>query len=149
MNPRSSLFFTNLAIPTWTDLDTVLCVCLMLVEWCRYSANFETLKKGMADLGFHPYLDEDAQGVIITTFLFPDDKNFDFTRFYQELSDRGLVIYPGKLTKADCFRLGTIGRLFPHDIQGLVGAVKEVLEGMNVSLPVTQQHTESDSVLTG
>jgi len=118
-------------------------------RFARYSANFATLKKGMAEMGFHPYLDEDAQGVIITTFLFPDDPNFDFTRFYQELSDRGLVIYPGKLTKADCFRLGTIGRLFPHDIQGLVGAVREVLEGMNVSLPVTQQHTESDGVLTG
>ena len=103
----------------------------------------------MAELGFHPYLDEKAQGVIITTFLFPDDDNFDFTRFYQELSDRGLVIYPGKLTKADCFRLGTIGRLYPHDVQGLVGAVKEVLTGMGVSLPVTQKHTESDGVLTG
>jgi len=60
-----------------------------------------------------------------------------------------IVIYPGKLTKADCFRLGTIGRLFPHDIQHLVSAVKEVLEGMEVSLPVTQKKTESDSILTG
>jgi len=115
----------------------------------RYSANFNVLKEGMAKLGFHPYLDEKAQGVIITTFLFPDDKNFDFTKFYEALSDRGLVIYPGKLTKADCFRLGTIGRLFPSDIQALVGAVKDVLEEMDVSLPVTQKHTESDGVLTG
>jgi len=118
-------------------------------RFARYNANFNVLKDGMAELGFHPYLDEKAQGVIITTFLFPDDQNFDFQRFYQELSDRGLVIYPGKLTKADCFRLGTIGRLFPHDIQGLVGAIKEVLEGMGVSLPVTQKQTESDNILTG
>jgi len=115
----------------------------------RYTENFATLKAGMAEMGFHPYLDEEAQGCIITTFLFPDDPSFDFPRFYRELSDRGLVIYPGKLTKADCFRLGTIGRLFRHDYQALLLAIKEVLTGMGVKLPVTQVKTESDGILTG
>eukprot|EP01062_Namystynia_karyoxenos_P028485 TRINITY_DN21579_c0_g1_i1.p1 TRINITY_DN21579_c0_g1~~TRINITY_DN21579_c0_g1_i1.p1 ORF type:complete len:461 (+),score=160.49 TRINITY_DN21579_c0_g1_i1:76-1383(+) len=115
----------------------------------RYEANFQTLKRGMAEMGFHPYLSEDAQGCIITTFLYPDDPNFDFPRFYRELSDRGLVIYPGKLTKADCFRLGTIGRLFPSDYQGLLCAIREVLQGMGVKLPVTQKKTESEGILTG
>lgn len=115
----------------------------------RYTANFNTLKAGMAEMGFHPYLDEEAQGVIITTFLFPDDASFDFPRFYRELSERGLVIYPGKLTKADCFRLGTIGRLFPHDFCALLLAIKEVLTGMGVKLPVTQAKTESAGILTG
>merc|ERR1712216_608274 len=118
-------------------------------RYARYKSNFDTLKSGMAEMGFHPYLDEKAQGCIITTFLFPDDKNFDFPRFYEELSSLGLVIYPGKLTKADCFRLGTIGRLYPRDVSLLLLAVKEVLQGMNVSLPVTQTKTESDTILTG
>jgi len=61
----------------------------------------------------------------------------------------GLVIYPGKLTKAQCFRLGTIGRLYPHDVQNLVLNVKSVLEGMGVSLPVTQANVEDNDVLTG
>lgn len=115
----------------------------------RYEANFCMLKAGMAEMGFLPYLDEDAQGCIITTFLYPDDANFDFPRFYQELSALGLVIYPGKLTKADCFRLGTIGRLFPHDYQMLLLAIKEVLRGMGVKLPVRQTKTESGTILTG
>eukprot|EP01065_Artemidia_motanka_P038586 TRINITY_DN47441_c0_g1_i1.p1 TRINITY_DN47441_c0_g1~~TRINITY_DN47441_c0_g1_i1.p1 ORF type:complete len:447 (+),score=160.05 TRINITY_DN47441_c0_g1_i1:72-1343(+) len=115
----------------------------------RYEANFQTLKAGMAEMGFHPYLAEDAQGCIITTFLYPDDSNFDFPRFYRELSDRGLVIYPGKLTKANCFRLGTIGRLFPSDYQALLLAIKEVLEGMGVKLPVKQTLTVSDKIATG
>jgi 2-aminoethylphosphonate-pyruvate transaminase len=114
-------------------------------RYSRYAANFGILKDGMAKMGFHPYLDEEAQGVIITTFLFPDDKNFDFQRFYEELSARSLVIYPGKLTKADCFRLGTIGRLYPHDIKHLVSAIKDVLEDMGVSLPVTQHKVVSDN----
>merc|ERR1712151_911921 len=98
----------------------------------RYEANFQTLKAGMAEMGFHPYLDESAQGCIITTFLYPDDPKFDFPRFYKELSDRGLVIYPGKLTKANCFRLGTIGRLYPSDFQVLLLAIRKVLEDMGV-----------------
>eukprot|EP00411_Alexandrium_monilatum_P034729 CAMPEP_0175358558 /NCGR_PEP_ID=MMETSP0095-20121207/15061_1 /TAXON_ID=311494 /ORGANISM="Alexandrium monilatum, Strain CCMP3105" /LENGTH=420 /DNA_ID=CAMNT_0016656293 /DNA_START=58 /DNA_END=1320 /DNA_ORIENTATION=+ len=104
----------------------------------RYTANFTTLKAGMAQMGFHPYLAEDKQGVIITTFLFPDDPNFRFETFYSRLSDRGMVIYPGKLTKADCFRIGTIGRLFPHDVTNLLAAVREILEDMSVALPVRQ-----------
>lgn len=104
----------------------------------RYTANFEVLKRGMAAMGFHPYLHEDVQGVIITTFLFPNDPSFDFAAFYDALSARGMVIYPGKLTKADCFRIGTIGRLFPHDMVNLLSAMKEILLDMGVSLPVTQ-----------
>merc|ERR550532_2341648 len=100
-------------------------------------------------MGFHPYLDEDAQGCIITTFLFPNDENFDFPRFYRELSDRGMVIYPGKLTKANCFRLGTIGRIFPADVQVLLLAIREVLTQMGVALPVTQERVESEGILTG
>mmetsp|Transcript_108651 Transcript_108651/g.215757 ORF Transcript_108651/g.215757 Transcript_108651/m.215757 type:complete len:434 (+) Transcript_108651:42-1343(+) len=109
----------------------------------RYTANFQVLKAGMAKLGFHPYLSEDKQGAIITTFLFPDDSNFDFGLFYARLNERGMVIYPGKLTKADCFRIGTIGRLFPHDLVNLVGAVREILEDMGVQLPVTQVSPEA------
>lgn len=102
----------------------------------RYETNFATLKAGMADMGFHPFLDEQAQGCIITTFLFPDDAKFDFQRFYKALSAVGFVIYPGKLTKADCFRLGNIGRLFRQDLQMLLLAIKDVLTDMGVKLPV-------------
>merc|ERR1712232_952482 len=49
----------------------------------RYTANFQTLKQGMAEMGFHPYVPEDIQGVIITTFAYPDDPNFDFPKVYE------------------------------------------------------------------
>jgi len=111
----------------------------------RYAANFRTLRDGMAEMGFHPYLDEDKQGVIITTFLFPDDPKFDFDALYSRLSARGMVIYPGKLTKADCFRIGTIGRLFPHDMANLLSAVREILLGMGVALPVRQASPHSST----
>jgi 2-aminoethylphosphonate-pyruvate transaminase len=104
----------------------------------RYTANFETLRDGMREMGFETYLPADKQGVIISTFLFPDDPNFNFQHLYKSLSDRGMVIYPGKLTKADCFRIGTIGQLYPYDIQNLLSVFKEILVEMGVKLPVKQ-----------
>ena len=56
-----------------------------------------------------------------------------------------MVIYPGKLTKADCFRIGTIGRLFPKDMTNLLSAVKDILGEMGVELPVTQTQNDSPS----
>jgi len=104
----------------------------------RYQRNFEVLKTGMDSLGFKMYVPKEVQGFVISTFLFPDDPKFDFARFYSELAARGLVIYPGKLTEADCFRMGSIGRLFEHDMSSLVLAVGEVLAGMGVAVPVKQ-----------
>eukprot|EP00746_Dinoflagellata_sp_MGD_P098865 gnl/MRDRNA2_/MRDRNA2_40106_c0_seq1.p1 gnl/MRDRNA2_/MRDRNA2_40106_c0~~gnl/MRDRNA2_/MRDRNA2_40106_c0_seq1.p1 ORF type:complete len:453 (+),score=81.40 gnl/MRDRNA2_/MRDRNA2_40106_c0_seq1:165-1361(+) len=109
----------------------------------RYTANFETLRDGMREMGFETYLPADKQGVIISTFLFPDDPNFNFQHLYQSLSDRGMVIYPGKLTKADCFRIGTIGQIYPYDIRNLLAVFKEILVDMGVKLPVKQIDPEN------
>lgn len=104
----------------------------------RYTRNFAALRDGMGRLGFGLYLDEGVQGCIVSTFLYPADPAFDFPRFYAELAERGCVIYPGKLTKDDCFRIGSIGRLFERDVHTLVLAVEDVLRRMGVALPVTQ-----------
>ena len=114
----------------------------VLGRQARYQANFDTLTVGMAEMGFYPYLSPAEQGCIITTFLVPDDANWDFEQFYSKLSERGIVIYPGKLTKAECFRLGSIGRLFPSDMRTVVLAVKDVLTEIGVNLPVTQKKSE-------
>ena len=92
----------------------------------------------MADMGFDLYLDEAVQGCIISTFLHPDDANFDFDAFYAGLADLGIVIYPGKLTEAECFRLGTIGRLFEHDMLHMLQCVRHVLGSMGVAVPVNR-----------
>lgn len=105
----------------------------------RYFDNFMTLKRGMAALGFTLYVpDGPAQGCIISTFLWPDDPAFDFNTFYSQLAARGHVIYPGKLTRDNCFRIGSIGRLYPSDVEALLAAIKEVLAGMGVRTPVKQ-----------
>lgn len=100
----------------------------------RYKKNKALLDAGMQALGFTYYLKPEIQGHIISSFLYPADPAFNFGEFYQRLSDRGLVIYPGKLSLMDAFRIGNIGHLFPEDIQALLNAIREVLAEMKVTV---------------
>lgn len=101
----------------------------------RYKANKALLDEGMTRLGFKAYLEPEIQGHIITSFLYPDTPQFNFEKFYQKLSERGFVIYPGKLSKANAFRIGNIGQIFPEDITALVKAVETVMREENILIP--------------
>ena len=100
----------------------------------RYAANQKVLLEGMKELGFDAYLAPEHQSYIITSFRYPKHPNFEFSRFYQHLSQRGFVIYPGKVSEAECFRIGTIGYIFPEDLRALVAAVRQTLEDMRIRL---------------
>lgn len=96
----------------------------------RYTSNYETLIAGMRRMGFKEYLEPAHQSHIITSFRFPGHPKFTFEEFYSRLNDKGFVIYPGKVSNADCFRIGTIGRLFPDDVRNLLNAIKDTMEEM-------------------
>ncbi|MDY0882869.1 2-aminoethylphosphonate--pyruvate transaminase [Dongia soli] len=98
----------------------------------RYRANCKILIDGMRTLGFETLLPDHLQAPIIVTFHMPADPKFDFQRFYDKLRDRNYVIYPGKLTVADSFRIGCIGRLSDTEMKGAIAAVKAVLAEMGV-----------------
>ena len=91
----------------------------------------------MKNFGFREFLTDDHHGYIITSFKFPSDPNFDFVRFYTELNEMDQVIYPGKVTNADCFRIGNIGDLHPADMRHLLTCIEKVCNNMGLSLPVT------------
>jgi 2-aminoethylphosphonate-pyruvate transaminase len=93
----------------------------------RYKNNYNLLIEGTRKLGLKTYLDPKDQGYIITSFLFPDIPSFDFKQFYESLHQRGQVIYQGKLSETNCFRIGNIGQLFSQDIKNLLIAIEEVL----------------------
>jgi 2-aminoethylphosphonate-pyruvate transaminase len=90
----------------------------------RYRESNRVLRDGMRVLGFREYLRPEVQGHIITSFLYPDHPAFSFEGFYRRLSDRGHVIYPGKLSRTDCFCIGNIGRIFLEDMRALCAAVE-------------------------
>ena len=100
----------------------------------RYAANHAALLKGMRRMGFREYVTAESKSHIITTFLFPEDQKFEFEDFYQRLSARNMVIYPGKLNEVDCFRIGNIGRLFESDIESLLAAIEAALTDMGVTI---------------
>lgn len=100
----------------------------------RYTENGRVLIEGMRAMGFETLLPDALQAPIIVTFHMPKNEKFVFQTFYDSLKDRGFVIYPGKLTVADSFRIGCIGRLYPKDMKSALEAVREVLAEMGVSL---------------
>jgi 2-aminoethylphosphonate-pyruvate transaminase len=99
----------------------------------RYRKNFRTLADGMARLGFQLYLDESIQAPIIVTFVSPEDPRFRFDDLYAALAARGFIIYPGKLTRAQSFRIGCIGALEPEDFDRLVAAIGEIMADFGVT----------------
>ena len=91
----------------------------------RYKQNHRTLVDGMRALGFKTLLPDASQGPIITSFLYPS-ADFDFHAFYNQLKAKGFVIYPGKISDADTFRIGNIGDIFPNDMEALLQAIRSI-----------------------
>ena len=98
----------------------------------RYRANCDLLVSGMRKMGFKTLLPDALQAPIIVTFHMPGNSEFDFNAFYDGLKDQGYVIYPGKLTVADSFRMGCIGRLGSEQIQGALDAVAKMLDQFGI-----------------
>ena len=102
----------------------------------RYQKNCDTLLTAMRKMGFETLLDDAVAGPIIQTFLSPAHANFDFDVFYDGLRSHGFAIYPGKLTKRDSFRIGTIGKLDSTVFTQLMVAIETILKEMGVDSPL-------------
>ena len=99
----------------------------------RYTRNYETLIAGMAKLGFQPFLNPAIQAPIIVTFHAPADPRYDFKTFYASARARGFILYPGKLTEIETFRVGCIGAISHVEIQQAVNAVADTLLQMGIA----------------
>ena len=100
----------------------------------RYSNNCKIICDGMKEIGFKQLLSDDLQAPIIITFLQPQNANFKFDQFYDALSKKGFLIYPGKLTVADTFRIGCIGNLTSNDMRNVLQANKETTKELNIQI---------------
>jgi len=99
----------------------------------RYTRNYETLVRGMAVLGFRPFLEPAVQAPIIVTFHAPGDPKYDFKTFYTGARARGFILYPGKLTTVETFRVGCIGAIGPDEMEQAVHAVALTLQDMGIA----------------
>ncbi|MDD4160248.1 MAG: 2-aminoethylphosphonate--pyruvate transaminase [Synergistaceae bacterium] len=89
----------------------------------RYKTNHDKLVAGMESLGFKALLSAEIQSPVITSFLYPDSQGFSFKDFYEFIKAEGYVLYPGKISDVETFRIGNIGEVFENDIEGLLKAV--------------------------
>jgi 2-aminoethylphosphonate-pyruvate transaminase len=101
----------------------------------RYQSQSDALVAGMEALGFELYLPQRLRTPIIHTFLAPDHPAWDFARFYEAVKSRGFILYPGKLTDEDTFRVGCIGHITPDTMRDAVAAVGAALREIGVSIP--------------
>jgi 2-aminoethylphosphonate-pyruvate transaminase len=98
----------------------------------RYTANYETLVAGMAEMEFRPFIDPKIQAPIIVTFHAPVDPRYVFKDFYERVRDKGFILYPGKLTQVDTFRVGCIGAIGPEEMRLAVNAVRDALRELGI-----------------
>jgi 2-aminoethylphosphonate-pyruvate transaminase len=98
----------------------------------RYARNCKALVDGLAALGLRSFLPPGIQAPIIVTFHAPDDANYDFKTFYQEVKKRGYILYPGKLTQVETFRVGCMGHFGEAGIPGAVEAIAQTLKAMGI-----------------
>jgi 2-aminoethylphosphonate-pyruvate transaminase len=98
----------------------------------RYARNCEALVAGMAARGFRTFVPPAAQAPIIVTFHAPADPAYDFRKFYARTRERGYILYPGKLTQVETFRVGCIGAIDDNEMRNVVSAVARTLDDMGI-----------------
>jgi len=103
----------------------------------RYSGNCRTLVDGLRALGLRPFLKPEHQAPIIVTFHAPEHPAYDFRRFYDAAKARGFLLYPGKLTTVETFRVGCIGAIGAPEMQQAVNAVAEALRAIGIPTPAS------------
>jgi len=99
----------------------------------RYRQNCATLIDGMRGLGFETFLADDVQAPIIATFHAPPDPAYDFREFYRRVREKGFILYPGKLTTVNTFRVGCIGAIRADAMRRAIVAIGSALAEMGVS----------------
>ena len=98
----------------------------------RYVHNQTVLVAGMRAMGFHTLLADRWLSPIIVTFHAPGHPNFEFKLFYELIKQHGFIIYPGKLTQVNSFRIGCIGQLFEEQMRGVLVAIRAALDELGV-----------------
>jgi len=98
----------------------------------RYTRNCRILVDGLRELGFVTLLPDELQAPIIVTVHAPGHPAYDFKRFYAGAKQRGFILYPGKLTEVETFRVGCIGAIDANEMRSVVSAVAMTLKDLGI-----------------
>ena len=100
----------------------------------RYARNCQALLDSMAELGLRSFLPATIQAPIIVTFHAPQDPLYQFKAFYERVKAKGFILYPGKLTQVETFRVGCIGHVDATGMHAAVTAIAQALQAMGITL---------------
>jgi 2-aminoethylphosphonate-pyruvate transaminase len=123
---------THVVVALNAALDQLIAEGGQPARLARYTKNCETLVAGMTELGFRVFLKPEIQAPIILTFHAPSDPAYAFKSFYDRVRDKGFILYPGKLTQMETFRVGCIGAIGPDEMRHAVNAVRDTLVEMGI-----------------
>nr|WP_175111717.1 2-aminoethylphosphonate--pyruvate transaminase [Paraburkholderia solisilvae] len=125
---------THVAAALRSALDRFVAEGGQRARGARYARNCATLIDGMHALGFRTFLRAEAQAPVIVTFHAPDDPKWNFADFYAAVREAGYVLYPGKLTQADTFRVGCIGAIDVNEMHNAVAAIGRTVERLGIAV---------------
>ncbi len=100
----------------------------------RYTSNYQMLMSGMRELGLRQFLKPEIQAPIIVTIHAPDTPKYNFQDFYERVREKGFILYPGKLTEVETFRVGCIGAIGPQEMRSAVCAMRDALGEMGIAV---------------
>ncbi|WP_442770468.1 2-aminoethylphosphonate--pyruvate transaminase [Zoogloea ramigera] len=126
---------THVVAALRTALDQYLAEGGLSARAARYAANCQTLVEGMRRLGLSTFLPDAVQAPIIVTFHAPASPAYDFPALYNKVRERGFVLYPGKLTQVETFRIGCIGAIGRGEILQATAAIAAALEELGIPAP--------------
>ena len=102
-------------------------------KFARHRAVYEAIHEGLDSLGFETAIDREIESGLVVSVKFPDDPNWDFKKVHDYCYERGFTIYPGKISTTDTFRLCSLGKIFPEDIEAFFIVLGEALKYYNIS----------------
>ncbi|MGF6753603.1 2-aminoethylphosphonate--pyruvate transaminase [Paraburkholderia sp. GAS42] len=123
---------THVVAALRTALDRFIAEGGQPARGARYQQNYRTLVDAMKTLGFEPFLAPEVQAPVIVTFHAPKDPAWRFVDFYAAVRDAGYVLYPGKLTQVETFRVGCIGAIDANELHNAVAAIDRSLKKLGV-----------------
>ncbi len=123
---------THVVVAFDAALDQLIAEGGQPARLARYTRNCETLIQGMRELGFRSFLPAAIQAPIIVTFHAPPDPAYAFKAFYDRVREKGFILYPGKLTQVETFRVGCIGAIGPDEMRHAVNAIRDTLQEMGI-----------------
>jgi 2-aminoethylphosphonate-pyruvate transaminase len=123
---------THVVVALDAALDQLIAEGGQRARLLRYTRNCEVLISGMSEMGFKTFLPSEIQAPIIVTFHAPPDPAYTFPSFYASVRDKGFILYPGKLTQVETFRVGCIGAVGPEEMRHAVNAVRDTLREMGI-----------------